>query len=83
MMVHVKTSRYFQEQGLRKWPYLQLRWCEFVITNPMRKEVQSDGRIRYWGVIAEVDRILRVVVLEDGETIHNAFFDRTFRPDDQ
>jgi hypothetical protein len=25
-------------------------------------------------------RILRVVTLEDGETIHNAFPDRNFRP---
>jgi hypothetical protein len=24
-------------------------------------------------------RVLRVVTLEDGETIHNAFFDRTYR----
>ncbi len=29
-----------------------------------------------------VPRILRVVTLEDGETIHNAFFDRGFRKDD-
>jgi hypothetical protein len=26
--------------------------------------------------------ILRVVTLEDGETVHNAFFDRTFREDE-
>ena len=28
-------------------------------------------------------RILRVVTLEDGETIHNAFPDRGFREDDR
>jgi hypothetical protein len=27
-------------------------------------------------------RILRVVTLEDGETIHNAFFDRDFREEE-
>jgi len=29
------------------------------------------------------ERILRVVTLEDGETVHNAFFDRDFRREDQ
>ena len=31
------------------------------------------------GFIPELDRFLRVVVLEDGETIHNAFIDRNFK----
>jgi len=29
--------------------------------------------------IKEVDKYLRIVVLEDGETLHNAFFDRDFK----
>ena len=30
--------------------------------------------------IAEMDgRYLRVILLPDGETVHNAFFDRSFR----
>ena len=37
---------------------------------------------RFWGEVTRpgesFTRILRVVTLEDGETIHNAFFDRTF-----
>ena len=41
--------------------------------------------IRFWGRVtppgqAEA-RVLRVVTLEDGETMHNAFFDRGFRED--
>ena len=40
---------------------------------------QADGRIIHWGNIPEMDgRALRVVTLEDGETVHNAFFDRNF-----
>ncbi len=50
-----------------------------VMKNPARKEVQPDGRIRCWGFITELDRFLRVVALEDGETIHNAFIDRNFK----
>lgn len=49
----------------------------------MREEIQTDGRIRKWGKIEEYGgRILRVVLLEDGETIHNAFFDRSFKEKD-
>lgn len=50
-----------------------------IMKNPVKKEMQPDGRIRYWGFIPELDRFLRVVVLEDGETIHNAFIDRNFK----
>ena len=50
-----------------------------VINTPMSKSIQSDGCIVVWGKIPDAeDRILRVVLLEDGETIHNAFFDRSF-----
>lgn len=78
----VKTTRYFEEQVLRKRPYLRREWCEQVMANPLRREVQPDGRIRFWGIVeAAPDRILRVVTLEDGETVHNAFYDRRFRTD--
>jgi hypothetical protein len=41
----------------------------------------TDGRIRRWAAISEAEgRVLRVVVLADGETVHNAFFDRGFKP---
>jgi hypothetical protein len=79
----LKTTRYFEEQVLRKRPYIRREWCRGVLAAPIRREVQMDGRIRHWGrivVAGEVEaRMLRVVTLEDGETIHNAFFDRTFR----
>ena len=55
-------------------------WIQFVIANPIKQVVQSDGRIRRWARIADMgDRVLRVVLLEDGITIHNAFFDRSFK----
>ncbi len=47
----------------------------------MREVVQQDGRIRRWATIAEMDgRYLRVILLPDAETVHNAFFDRSFQP---
>jgi len=40
----------------------------------------TSGRIRRWAAIAEMDgRYLRVILLADGETVHNAFFDRSFK----
>jgi hypothetical protein len=75
----MKSTRYFDEQVLRKRPYLKPEWCDRIIAAPVRREVQPDGRIRYWGEVAELGgRYLRVVTLSDGVTIHNAFPDRNF-----
>jgi hypothetical protein len=57
-----------------------LEWVERVVRVPEAEVVQSDGRIRRWGRIPEAEgRYLRVVLLPDGETVHNFFFDRRFR----
>ncbi|WP_371421511.1 hypothetical protein [Tardiphaga sp.] len=81
----MKTTKYFAEQVLRKRPYLDLAWINQVLATPLRREVQGDGRIRHWGHILIAGearpRYLRVVTLNDGETVHNAFFDRNFRED--
>ena len=74
----MKTTRYFEEQVLRKRPYLKREWCEKALRNPIRWEVQPDGRINYWIFEEEAGKYLRVVTLEDGETVHNAFFDCDF-----
>jgi hypothetical protein len=42
-------------------------------------KVQSDGRIRKWAWIPEAGKFLRVILLEDGKTVHNAFFDRSYK----
>ncbi len=57
-----------------------------MVADPLHRETQADGRIRHWGEVNLPDqsgkRILRVVTLEDGQTIHNAFLDRGFRKDE-
>lgn len=75
----MKTTRYFDEQILKKRTYLTYQMCLEVIMNPLKKEIQEDGRARYWAHVTELNKIVRVVVLEDGETIHNAFMDRNFK----
>ena len=76
----MKTTRYFEEQVLRKRPYIKREWCEKAIRDPIQTEIQPGGRIRHWVFIDELGRYLRVVTLEDGKTVHNAFPDRGFKP---
>jgi hypothetical protein len=83
----VSATRYFQEQVLRKRPYLTVEMCLDIVASPLARAVQPDGRFRFWGEVtlpgeAEA-RIRRVVILEDGETLHNAFLDRDFRKDER
>lgn len=74
-------SRYFEEQVLRKRPYLRKSWCEAIGRSPIGWERQLDGRYRFWGQVPDLDgRYLRVVLLNDGRTVHNAFPDRGFVP---
>lgn len=59
---------------------IQDAWILRAMHAPIREETQPDGRIRRWAQIHEADgRYLRVVLLADGETVHNAFFDRRFK----
>ena len=58
---------------------IALSEIEQAVAHPVRVDVQADGRIRQWAYIDEKDRYLRVVLLADGETVHNAFYDRSFR----
>lgn len=78
----MKTTRYFDEQVRRKRPYIDLSWCRNIIAAPLRRELQPDGRVRYWGEVRlpgeSAPRFLRVVTLAEGETVHNAFFDRRY-----
>ena len=77
----MKFHRYFHTTVIVKRPYIQLEWIESVLSNPARIEVQSDGRIRHSGYIDALGKYLRVVTLEDGETVFNVFPDRRFRPE--
>jgi len=56
-----------------------MEWIEGTVRNPVHTEVQSDGRIRKWRKIKEEGKFLRVILLPDGDTIHNTFFDRSFK----
>jgi len=78
----VKATRYFQAIRLRPdRTVIRDEWIERVIRHPVKQVVQDDGRIRRWAAIEEMNgKYLRVILLPDGETVHNAFFDRSFTP---
>jgi hypothetical protein len=74
-------TSYFEREVLRKRPYLKREWCVFAIENAVRSERQEENRWRFWAPIDDLGgRYLRVVTLEDKNTIHNAFPDRGFKP---
>jgi hypothetical protein len=78
----MKFTQYFLH--IRKRPdraIIKNEWIKDTIDNPSYSytEVQSDGRIRKWEKIPEEGKFLRVILLPDGETVHNAFFDRSFK----
>lgn len=76
-----KFTLYFENEVLRKRPYLSKEWCIRVLESPIKVETQEGNRFRFWGTIAELNgKILRVITLEDKVTIHNAFPDRGFKP---
>lgn len=58
---------------------IKMEWIERTMQNPDFAQVQSDGRMRKWKKIKEEGKILRVILLPDGKTVHNAFFDRRFK----
>jgi hypothetical protein len=78
----VKVTAYFE--AIRNRPdraVIQDEWIARAVRQPIRQFVQADGRIRRWVQVPEMEgRYLRVVLLADGETVHNAFFDRGFKP---
>jgi len=76
----ILMTDYFKNKVLIKRPYLKIEWIELVLDNPICKEIQeTENRIRFWGYIDEIDKYLRVVTLEDGVTVHNAFPDRDYQ----
>jgi hypothetical protein len=78
----VKFTLYFQ--AMRSRPdraMIRIEWIQHVVEHPVKEVIQQDGRIRRWAPIQEMEgRYLRVILLPDGETVHNAFFDRRFVP---
>jgi len=77
----VKTTQYFHfRRQLPDRSEITDKMIQLVMAAPLKTETQDDGRIRMWALVEEAGgKYLRVVLLEDGVTVHNAFFDRKFK----
>jgi hypothetical protein len=81
-MERFPSTEYFR--AVRERPdraIIRDEWIRRAIRQPIREVIQTDGRIRMWCLVPEAgDRVLRVVLLPDRVTVHNAFFDRSYKP---
>ena len=77
----MKETEYVKHQVLQERPYILLEWCERAVQEPEATVVEPDGRVRYWRFIDEPGKHLRVITLSDGEPLHNAFPDPSFKPE--
>ncbi|MBV8976812.1 MAG: hypothetical protein JO261_00620 [Alphaproteobacteria bacterium] len=73
-------TRYFALDVLARRPYLDPLEIRGIIAKPLYKVRQRDGRLRLYGHSESLGCYLRVVLLSDGETVHNAFIDEDFAP---
>jgi hypothetical protein len=79
-VIVLKTTAYFRYTRQRPDRARILdEWIIMAIEHPAREEIQADGRIRRWTYVEAEAKYLRVILLPDGETVHNAFFDRDFK----
>ena len=71
----MKTTSYFDSTRNRPDRLsIKEEWIIYVIENPERIQIQTDGIILIWARINEAEgRYLRVILLSNNETIHNAF----------
>ena len=76
----MKQTKYFTY--VKKRPdraIIREAWIVEAINNPVKTIIQNDGRVRKWLYIPEENKYLRVILLDDEETVHNAFFDRNYK----
>jgi hypothetical protein len=70
----LKTTAYFRDVVRDKHPGIEEAWILRVMAEPLEQRRQADGRYALWGLVPEAqNRALRVITLEDRETVHNAF----------
>jgi hypothetical protein len=74
-----KTSAYFRKITPLKHPEATLEKVELALQNKVQERVQGNGFRQVYGYLPEEDRYMRVILLPDGETIENAFYDRGYR----
>ncbi|MBP2229709.1 hypothetical protein J2847_003008 [Azospirillum agricola] len=73
-------ARYFAFDVLPRRPDLDPIEIKRIVARPEARIVQPDGRVRLHGYSETLGRFLRVALLSDGVTVHNAFPDDQYTP---
>ena len=73
-------TRYFAFDVMPRRPELDVLEIRRIIERPEMRVIQKDKRIRLYGYSPSLESYLRIVLLSDGETVHNAFPDEGFVP---
>ena len=76
----MKATEYFRGKVQPEWPYATDDLVLAILAAPRHHEQQTDGRWRFYGRTPS-GRFMRVMTLADRETVHNAFYDRSYRED--
>jgi hypothetical protein len=78
-----QRTRYFAEKVADRPGHADItpETTTATMQSPDHEAVQADGRIRRWRWFAERGRWLRVALLDDGATVHNAFGTADFGDD--
>ena len=71
-------TRYFAFDVQARRSYLDPIEIRRVIAQPEKKSIQRDGRVRLYGYSESLGCYLPVVLLSDGETVHNALADQDY-----
>lgn len=76
----MKTSGHFDDDVSRRPDRVRIKqeWREEALRRPEYTEEQANGWTKNWVYVSEASKWLRIVVQEDGETVHTNFFDRGF-----
>ena len=72
----MKSTDYFEQKIIERG--IKREWVDEALANEAGREIQPDGRTKIWGWVEERGYYLRVVLLEDGETLLNAMLDRNY-----
>jgi len=56
-----KYTAFFENEVLRKRPYLKKNWCIQVIEDPIKMERQEDNQYIFWGKLLNL--IIRICAL--------------------
>ena len=76
----MKTTSYFETAVAKNHPesVTYRTYVENALTEYEAIHTEPNGNTRRYIYVAERELYLRVVILPDGQTVHNAFFDGNY-----